>query len=454
MTAGPLAAILRAWTGYWFRPAALLDLAVLRIVLVAFQLQFMARWIYREDLRQVSGLPATLFEPTLLVHLVTGPLGREPLSATTVFALYGVCMLAGVLALVGLWTRVSLTSFALGSVYLQAFLYSFGDFHHPEAVVHIALVALALGPAGAVLSLDDLRRRLRRNAGAGRFEPFDPTRPISEDAAWPRLLIIWVLSLVYFSAGLSKVTITNGLLVESNAALDWLNGFTLQWILVRDGLLWNNPLGVWVAQFHGLALLLSWGTVAVELLFPLVIVFPRLALPLVGGAAMMHLGIYVLQWTAFFQYYALYFAFFPIARWTAWAAERARRRWPGKLEVLYDGRCPLCIRSATALQYFDVLDRLGFTDLESVRPGEAELRPGITREQARREMHLVAPDGSTWRGFFAARRALWQLPLLWPALPLLYLPGASRLGPVAYRAVASRRARIECDADTCALHEL
>ena len=44
---------------------------------------------------------------------------------------------------------------------------------------------------------------------------------------------------------------------------------------------------------------------------------------------------------------------------------RRRRRARPPLAVLYDGLCPLCIRTMTILQSFDWLERLEYIDLES-----------------------------------------------------------------------------------------
>jgi hypothetical protein len=72
----------------------------------------------------------------------------------------------------------------------------------------------------------------------------------------------------------------------------------------------------------------------------------------------------------------------------------------------------------TVLQYFDWFDRLAYTNLES--PGSS--RSEIALEDARREMHILLPDGEILRGYFSIRRTLWQLPAFWPLLPFLYLP--------------------------------
>lgn len=114
------------------------------------------------------------------------------------------------------------------------------------------------------------------------------------------------------------------------------------------------------------------------------------------------------------------------------------------LDVYFDGMCPLCIRSVEALGVLDLSGRLRFNDLEALEawpplPGH----PDVSLDDLRQELHVLAPDQSVHRGFFAFRRIARELPVLWPVLPLLYLPGASILGPRLYRRVAGSRVRLD-----------
>jgi hypothetical protein len=51
-------------------------------------------------------------------------------------------------------SAATLLLFAAGNVFLQSVVYSFGEFHHPEGLMMIGLVVLALSPSGRALSLD------------------------------------------------------------------------------------------------------------------------------------------------------------------------------------------------------------------------------------------------------------------------------------------------------------
>ncbi len=432
--------IWRAWTGYWFRPAPLAHLAVLRVVAVGFQLYGLVRLDHRRVLQGLEALPDALYDPLPVLRLLTLPLGwryRPP--ADLVELVYWATLAAGVLALVGLRTNAALAVFAVGNVFVQAFIYSFGEIHHPEAPMMIALSALALSPAGRALSLDDLLRRLSLAYRRRRFEPFDPLEGQSPFARWPLLVVQWMLALVYLSAAWSKL---------AWSGLDWMNGYTLRYFMVQDGLRWGSPLGVWLGQHHTVAWLASWVAILFEGTFFLVLLVPALALVYVPVGAAFHTGIYLIQRAPFFQLVALYVVFVPwvpVAR----AARRIAARRP-RPEVLFDGRCPLCIRSMTVLRYADWLDRLAFTDVEARWPEIAARRPDLSAAGCRREMHVLLPDGSVRRGFFGLRALIRYLPPLWPLLPLVHVPGASAIGSRVYALLAARRTRFEgCSFETC-----
>jgi hypothetical protein len=63
------------WQRYWFRPAPLLDLAVVRIAAVALQLVMLATATSPEVLRTYADLPQDLFQPLEMYRILTWPLG-------------------------------------------------------------------------------------------------------------------------------------------------------------------------------------------------------------------------------------------------------------------------------------------------------------------------------------------------------------------------------------------
>jgi predicted DCC family thiol-disulfide oxidoreductase YuxK len=129
-------------------------------------------------------------------------------------------------------------------------------------------------------------------------------------------------------------------------------------------------------------------------------------------------------------------------------ASRSARRG----QVLYDGLCPLCLRSVALLRRLDWLGRLTYVnarDMEHLPSSEAGLDPDLLLQ----EMHVLTPDGRRlYHGFAALRWIAWRLPLLWPVAPLLYIPGVPQLGQRVYLWIARNRFRlVPCHGGVCML---
>jgi predicted DCC family thiol-disulfide oxidoreductase YuxK len=124
----------------------------------------------------------------------------------------------------------------------------------------------------------------------------------------------------------------------------------------------------------------------------------------------------------------------------------------GRAVVLYDGKCPLCLRSVRVLKRLDWLKKLHCQDCRDVANWPA-CREQLNLERLLEEMHLVTPDRTrALAGFAAFRWMAWRLPLTWCVAPLLHLPGAGRLGNRAYLWVARHRYNlIPCRDGICTL---
>ena len=434
--------VFRALDRHFFAPARLSDLALLRIVCVGGGLLvFPPLWavLHYAQVAQSEWLPI----PALKVLML--PLGGWGVRPESMFlhAVWLGTQIAGVTGLLGLLTRPSLFLFAAGYTLLFAHFYSFGVVHHPEGIFIITLWVLAVSPSGAALSLDALLSRLRVAREQLRFEPRPATPAESAFARWPLRTVQWLLGMAYVSAGLSKLV---------NGGLDWFNGYTLVYYVALDGLRWGSPLAPAFASHPGVASLLSIGAVVLELTFFLAIVFPRLVpLFLLGGIAL-HGLIYAVQRAPFIHFIFLYVAFLEgLRQGFRRAPLRAAAAPPAKWTVIYDGLCPLCIRSMTILDALDSRHRLAYLDLEVDRSRLAALAPGVSAGEARAAMRVVTPDGQVYRGFFAFRELARISPPLWPLVPLLYFPFAATIGPRVYGLVARHRTRQVCRAETCAV---
>jgi hypothetical protein len=228
-------------------------------------------------------------EPQLITRILAALFSGDAFFNPSTFTLlYWGTFALGLLALVGLFTRLSLFLFAAGTWIFVAHLFSYGDRHHTEALFAIFLILLALAPSGERLSLDAALRR-RRTGAAG--------ADTSELAIWPLKLIHVLLGLTYFSTGMAKML---------HSGLRWMNGYTLQGHTLADALSRGHPVGVWLAQQHTLAVLLSVFTIVFELFFWVSLVAPRRWVPaLLLVALMFQVGLYVSGGYDFFQHMVL-----------------------------------------------------------------------------------------------------------------------------------------------------
>jgi predicted DCC family thiol-disulfide oxidoreductase YuxK len=118
------------------------------------------------------------------------------------------------------------------------------------------------------------------------------------------------------------------------------------------------------------------------------------------------------------------------------------------LDVIYDGQCGFCVRSLKVCRSLDVRHAFRFHDANARSRISASF-PELASADFENAMFAIAPDRSVTRGFFAFRRMIWESPLMWPLIPLFYLPGAATLGPRVYAWVARNRRRFGCESEVC-----
>jgi hypothetical protein len=407
--------LLQTWQNYWFRPTPLFNLAVCRIIIVGYQLIHMLRDDFWARLVEYSALPQFLYEPLIIIQIFLAPLGgtNPPLWLTG--GIFGLTAIAGATSVLGLWTRVSLVIFTLGSLFIQGYLYSFRDFHHSEALVMISLILLCLGPAGAVLSIDDIRRRTRRVIQQGHLEPFNILNETSVFAGWPMKVLQWIFALVYLDSALSKL---------SKGGLEWMNGYTLQYYLWQDGLIWDRPLGIWLAHQHELTVISSWVAMIFELTFFLVLIFPRLAWIYLPLGAAFHTGIYIAQKAPFIKYVASYSVFIGWSNVVRFLYSRSKPL-PVPPTIIYTPESNVSLQRAVLLRYFDWGDRLSYQSAKQISKSTADLDTNDSLPSP--SLQLLKADGSLQQGQAAFEAALRYIPCLWPLQLCFRLPGVSAI---------------------------
>ena len=298
------------WKRHFFRASPLLDLAIVRIAaLTATIFYCFIFYNYFDTAAERIALDDTLFRPTFLYKLFHLPFGwgydgsggSDGLGAwairpggNLILGVSWALLISAIFALIGFFTRTSLMICAVSFFYLQSYMYSFGDYHHPEAAMFFMILALALSPSGGVLSVDNY---LRRRSGT---ENDLHTR--STDAGWAIKFMQWFFVLMYFSAFWAKLTI---------GGLSWMNGYTLQFYLIQDGLRHGGALALWMSQYHTLIMLGQIAVMIFQATFFLEVVYPKIRWLYIPAGFSLHIAIYVLQGAPFFTWMALYTIFIP-----------------------------------------------------------------------------------------------------------------------------------------------
>jgi hypothetical protein len=301
-------AIRIAWMRYWFRPTPTVYLGLARIICVGSALALMlpSGYGHFNHIADLSRLPSAMYHPLLISRILLLPLGPEfQLSAPATLSVLWLTFAVGVLALIGFRTNAALLLFTFGYAFLTAYKNSFGDFHQAEPILLMAVGALALGPSGRSLSLDawiESRRQESGNwIGSGRQSVY---------GAWPLLLIQALLALVYLDSGIQKLYFSG---------LEWMNGSTLGYYLVSDGVNRGSRLAGLLLAHPELVRYLSIASVAFETTFWLVLLKPRLAWVYVPAGLCFHLANVILKVADLWEFMAVYVVFIPqlVGAWRA-----------------------------------------------------------------------------------------------------------------------------------------
>jgi predicted DCC family thiol-disulfide oxidoreductase YuxK len=334
------------------------------------------------------------------------------------------------LGAIGWRTRVVIPLAAFCAFVLNGILIDYSFFWHQNLVPIYLLAVLSCTPCGDGWSVDRLWKVYQ-----GR--PVPDTARASPIYGWSRYACWVVIALPYVGNGLGKLR---------DGGLFWWNATNMRSMLYHDTL---TPREFdWALSLH-LApapdiLFATLGLIAVltETSFGLVL-FSRIArriLPVM--AIMMHIGILLLQRILFLDLILLQFVFFDFTRIRKMIGQRLEAS-RGRIQVLYDGLCPLCRRTVRLLACLDLFARLEFLDFRGLDLDNYNRtrRLNLTSKDLEEEMYVVS-RGSAYRGFKGYRIIALVLPAFWPLAPWLFFPGLSRLGAVAYRYIARNRLRL------------
>jgi predicted DCC family thiol-disulfide oxidoreductase YuxK len=441
----------RGWTSFFFTPADPTPLGLIRIAVGLLALWSL--FVLGLDLEDYFGGhgwadPAVIRELQRL---------RQPLAWSFWFLIPDAFLRpvwVGCLAIIGLFTvglfsrtMAVLTWIIVVSTVRRVPIALFGFDQILSTLGLYLAVTLASGQA---VSLDRFLTRWREARAAARLphdgsstrgrrvSPVSSGVPAATVSANLALRLIQLhLAFIYAMAGLAKLR-----------GVSWWNGMAL-WGTMTAGEFVTidfTPLANWPIVLN----VLTHASLALELLFPILIWVPILRPLLIAGAIAMHLGIAVVApgLTEFgLAMIAANLAFLS----GIWLRSLATREEQPAMKVLFDGACPRCRASMALVTSADPDHVLEPIDLTAV--AVEKVHPGLSREACMRSMHVVSRSGRVTAGFDAVRSLGAWLPLFWPLAVFAWLPGVAWAGRRVYNHLASTRPRdVPCTDDVCGIH--
>ena len=391
-----------------------------------------------EDLPSIAWLPAEMRSGHgMLAYLYRLPIGFEGFvkseASLAVFQLVTEVLLF--FGVIGCFTRVVIPLAAFCHFVLLGILIDYSFFWHQNLVLLCVILVLSFTPCGDGWSVDRLWKTYQGQGVA------DADRP-SAVYGWARYACWAMIAWPYVANGLSKL---------QDGGLFWWNPINLRTNLYMDTL---KPREYdWVFSLyltHAPDILFSimgLYTLFIETFFGMVL-FSRVVRRIYPIAAiMMHVGIFLLQKILFLDLILLQLVFFDFTAIRKAIGKRlAIKR--GRLQVLYDGLCPFCCRTVRLLARFDLFNRLEFLDFRQFDLSDENRRFGgvkVLSGDLQEEMYVIF-RGEAYRGFYGYRRLALALPVMWPLVPWLFLPGIASFGELVYRYVARNRLKfLWCD---------
>lgn len=272
------------WTHFWFEPVAADNLGLCRVLFYGLLFFF----YLPKDFSEWAQVSRSFWMPIWLFQSFHIPL----LTASQVWTLQVVWMVALALSCVGLLTRLSTgISFLIG-VYLIGLPHNFGKTHHMDAILVFVLGIMFLSRCGDRRSLDCVIKRWRRG-----LVPGSPESNLKNgEYQWPVRMVWLVFCLIFFAAGALKI---------KYGGLSWVFSESFSNILIRQNYNLNIPpltnWGLWLARYGWLSRLLAACTLIIEVCCPVALFSGKARVILVPGVIVMLVFIRLLLGPAFVE---------------------------------------------------------------------------------------------------------------------------------------------------------
>lgn len=432
---GALTWLRTRWDALFFDPADARDLAVVRVLFAGTLL--LLSFVYQGDFPLWAQVRPWVWDP---VPVFRGwPVGG-PSSEAVLWLLLWAWRLALGFTTIGLWTRASSVVAAVTGFIVLGLPQNFGKVNHHYQLAALCLVVLATSRSGDAWSVDRLRRLARKARG-----PFVRDEATTgAEYRWPLALMQVLTVLILWSAGIAKL--------RSPGPVAWIVTDNLAFTMIRHVYTHRPPfqIGLWLAQWPLLCKALAAGSLALELMAPLLLFLKgRWRMVLLLALAGMMLGFGLVLGVLFLHFVViLCILFLPWRSIGAWVAARLPVR---RFTVLFDGSCGLCRKTVAVVAALDIMERVEIRDALGEWPALAGRFPMLSQADCLASMRVVRSDQHVYEGFEGYRALAWAIPLWWPLLPLLYLPGVPTVGRAVYSAVARGRHAAGCPVPESAL---
>jgi predicted DCC family thiol-disulfide oxidoreductase YuxK len=439
---------IQGWNAFFFSPADPTALGLIRVAVGL--LAFWSLFVFGLDLHDYFS--STGWAEPGVIRSVEGPLAWSfwfLVPDAWLRPVWFVCLAVLGLFTLGLYSRATavLTWIIVVSTVRRVPIALHG---FDQVLSTLALYLAVTGASGQAVSFDRFLRRWRqaralaaqafkRGGTAGRrVAPDEPARPLATVSANLALRLIQLhLTVIYGMAGLAKLQ-----------GPSWWDG-TAIWKTMATGefvVLNFTALAAWPVLIN----LVTHASLALELLYPVLVWVKRTRPIMIAGMVMLHLGIAVMSPGLTEFALAMIVANLAFVSGT-WLRSRAVGPSQPGLRVLYDGGCPRCRASVALVTAADPDRVVEPVDLTTADLGK--VHPSLTREDCLRSMHAVSASGQVTRGFDAVRAVAGRLPLFWPLAAIGYFPGVAWAGRLVYNWVAATRSRdVACTDLVCGIH--
>ncbi|NIP31162.1 MAG: hypothetical protein GTO02_15725 [Candidatus Dadabacteria bacterium] len=280
------------FNNYFFKPGDPINPGISRFVF--YGLIFLI--YFNKDFASWGNVPDVIWSPILLFQYFPIPVLNAKILG--IIGLIWKCSLF--FSSIGILTRINTIISFLFGIYLLGIINSFGKASHAECLMLVVLLVLAFSRCGDGFSVDKLiRDKFYRNKNI---------KIIQGEYIWPIKLIMVLLTLAFFSAGMSKL---------KNSGFDWITSDYLSNLLIVKSLNIGRVdpliewLPFWIAEKKLLCKFLAATTVLLELSAPLALFNKYLRLIIIPGLFLMQVSFWILLGIPFPQMLAIFIFFIP-----------------------------------------------------------------------------------------------------------------------------------------------